>query len=124
METGTDLSFTVNTHIKNNGFGLNTDFSVTDSRCDFRNLELSAKSEITLPDAVTSILNILGISSTITVADETMMVNFLPENATTLLSSQSFDISSLADPTVQSLLGIVGADATFTLKNVKFMTTG
>merc|ERR1719453_1320932 len=81
METGTDLSFTVNTHIKNNGFGLNTDFSITDSRCDFRKVKLSTKSEVTLPDDVTRILNLLGVPSTITVADETMEVNFLPENA-------------------------------------------
>jgi hypothetical protein len=124
METGTDLSVTVTTLVQNNGFGLETSFSVSDGRCDFREVQLAAKASITLPDAISEILKMLNVPDTITVADERRSVSFLPENGTALVDSQSFDISDWTDANTQRFLKLVGADATFTVKNAQFTTTG
>ena len=108
METGTDLSLKVTTLIENNGFGLETQFSIKDGRCDFREVELGAKASITLPNNIERVLRALGLPSTITVADETRKIDFLPGDATQVLDTQSLDISDLAGSTTKNLLERLG----------------
>ena len=123
METGTDLSVEVTTLVENNGFGLETSFSVSDGRCDFREVSLAAKATITLPDSIANWLKLLNVPTAITVADERRTVSFLPANATDVVDAE-FRIGDWADANTRGFLEAVGADATFTVRNARFRTTG
>ena len=126
MTTGTDLSIDVLTSITNNDWSLESSFSLTDGKCDFREVEMGAKLNIVAPKRIQNILALAGIGTPIKIAEVSETVSFLPKdtNVTTAPIETTLDALALTNPSAKQVLELLGANAKFTVKNPIFMITG
>ena len=114
METGTDFSFEALTSVSNNGWGLEASLSVKDGKCDFREVVVGAKLNILPPKNIQNIMKLLRIPVPIPVTAFSETINFMPDTGTPLKELRIDAGEQMTDPSIKSILEMLGADATFT----------
>jgi hypothetical protein len=126
MKTGTDFSLGVVTSISNNGWALESSFTLKDGKCDFREVMLGAKLNIIPPENYQNVMKALGLPAQLPVSSFEQKVSFLPadRNMTTLPASTTVDAVQPNDVIGTQVKAVLGADAQFTIKNPVFMVTG